>query len=311
MPDHRLQPGEFVVTPAEAGRVDRVLQGRFPDAGRRTLAGLFERRAVRIDGRVARKGDRVAAGAVIRLSELPAGPAALRAAPDPRQPLPLLHEDAALVAVAKPAAMPSHPLAPGERGTAANWLVHRFPECRHVGRDPREAGLVHRLDRDTTGVLVAARDQTSWAVLRQAFGAGRVRKQYLALVRGTAAAGACDAPLATRGQRAVVRPGADDALPAATSWEPVEQLGDFALLRCTAHSGRMHQVRAHLAHAGLPIVGDLLYGGPPRPDLPADGHFLHAVSLCLPHPLSGSPLTIEAPLPQARLALLAALRAGA
>ncbi len=119
-----------------------------------------------VDGARARKGDRVAAGARVTLREQPAVGDALAPAAQPELPLDVLHLDATLVAVCKPAGPPSHPLRAGETGTLANALVARFPECAGAGRDPREAGLVHRLDRGTSGVLVAARDPGTWQSLR-------------------------------------------------------------------------------------------------------------------------------------------------
>ena len=300
---------------AHAGRADKAVAAHFAGASRKQVAALFERGAVRVGGRVARKGDMVAAGAELEVAAAPAGADDVRPVPAPDVALDVLHEDAALVAVNKPADMPSHPLQPGERGTLANALVARYPECARVGTDPREAGLAHRLDAGTTGVLVAARDAATWTHLRQAFGQGTARKLYWALVAGAPADGACDAPLVHRGKRmVVVAPGTPGALPAATRWRVVERFrgrreGEpLALVACETRTGRMHQVRVHLAHAGAPLVGDILYGGPAMQealgvDLP--GHFLHARALSLPRPWA---LDIEAPLDAARAAALTALR---
>lgn len=302
---------------ARAGRADKAVAAHFAGASRKHVAALFDRGAVRVGGRVARKGDIVAAGAELEVAAAPADAADLRPVPEPARALDVLHEDAALVVVNKPADMPSHPLQPGERGTLANALVAHYPECAGVGSDPREAGLAHRLDAGTTGVLVAARDAATWTHLRRAFGAGTVHKVYWALVAGALADGACDAPLVHRGKRMVtVAPGTPGALPAATRWRVVERFpghfqahpGPLTLVACETSTGRMHQVRVHLAHAGAPIVGDILYGGPAMQaalgvDLP--GHFLHARTLSLPRPWA---LDIEAPLDAARENALTALR---
>lgn len=305
------------------GRVDLLVAAHLAGASRRRVAALFAAGRVRVDGHVARKGLHVPAGALIEIlgdpappdapppDALPTADAALRPVPDPALSLPVLHVDAALVVVAKPPGMPSHPLRPGERGTAANALVAHWPECAAVGRDPREAGLVHRLDTDTSGVLVAARTQPAWTAVRAAFAQGNVHKRYLALVHGEPAGTGCDLPLVHRGKRMAAARSTDPAaLPALTHWSLIERLGPFSLLECTAQTGRMHQVRVHLFLAGAPIAGDRTYGPSALPDaLPLRGHFLHAFSITLPHPLTGESLTIEAPLPPDRQQTLDHLRA--
>lgn len=294
----------FTVGPGEGGRLDLLLAARFPGVGRRRWAEIFAAGAVEVDGRRARKGDRVAPGARVALAGAPPTGGALAPEPAPDAPLDLLHVDARVVALAKPAGVPSHPLRTGETGTAANALVARFPECASAGRDAREAGLVHRLDRGTSGVLVAARDAAAWRALRAGLSSGDADKRYLALVAGHADAGASDAPLAQRGRRAIIaRRGERGALPAATTWEPVSCGAGLTLVRAHATTGRMHQVRAHLAAAGHPLAGDPLYGGPADVcDLP----FLHAESIDLPHP-DGGRLRVAAPLPADRAELLARL----
>jgi 23S rRNA pseudouridine1911/1915/1917 synthase len=295
------------------GRLDKLVAAHVGGASRRRVAALFAAGAVHVNGRVARKGQVVAAGATIEITALPASDADLRPVPEPGLVLPVLYEDEALVVVDKPAGMPSHPLRPRETGTAANALVAHHPGCADAGDDVREAGLVHRLDTDTSGVLVAARTRDAWTLVRAAFAAGAVHKRYLALVHGIPIGPGCYIPLVHRGKRMVgATHGDPTALAAETSWQIEEQLGAFSLLVCTAQTGRMHQVRVHLALAGAPIVGDALYGAgaPPLPaDLPLRGHFLHAQSISLPHPLTGEILTVDAPLPADRRETLERLRA--
>jgi 23S rRNA-/tRNA-specific pseudouridylate synthase len=196
--------------------------------------------------------------------------------------------------------------------------VARFPECAGAGDHPREAGLAHRLDAGTSGVLLAARDAEIWTALRGAFHEGRVDKRYLALVVGVVSfPGELSAPIAHDRARGGVRVCGDpddaarrEALPALTRWEPVERLGGFTLLRCAARTGRMHQIRAHLAHAGTPVAGDERYGirvaGVPAALV---GFFLHAERAALEHPATGAALDVTAPLPADRAAALAELRA--
>jgi 23S rRNA pseudouridine1911/1915/1917 synthase len=289
-----------------AERIDKAIARAFPDAGRRHLAELFADGAVHVRGKRAKKGDRVAPGDVIELARAPAYGDALRAVPDPdaAAALDVLIERADLVAIAKPAGVPSQPLRAGERGTIANALAARWPECAALGTDPRDAGLVHRLDIGTSGVLVAARTAAAHRALRDAFAGGHVVKRYLAIVCGTPVARACDAPLAQRGDHVVVDH--VDGLPAETTFavertSSVHAPASYALVRCTARTGRMHQVRAHLAHVGAPIAGDARYGGAPIAGLDDAGFFLHASRIELPQ------LAIDAPVPPRFAAALAAV----
>lgn len=299
-------PVRVTVSDGEAGRADKVIAGRYPELGRRQIARMFADGAIRVAGRAIKKGAFVAPGTELELATEPVRDD--RAAPEPQPELPLevIHADDHLVAVAKPAGMAAHPLRAGDRGTLANALVARFPDCAGAGAEAREGGLAHRLDTDTSGVLVAARTPAIWTALRQTFADGQVEKDYLAVVgAGIEDRGRCDAPLAQRGDHVTVSYD-DDGLGATTEWQVVERGPSWALVRCRATSGRMHQIRAHLAHAGAPILGDARYGGEPAP--PAlIGHFLHAEQITLVHP-AGERLVLTAPLPPDRQACLAALR---
>ena len=298
------EPVRVTIEAAEAGRVDKALAARFPGAGRRELARLFDEHAVKVNGKRARKGDRVSAGDVVELARTPATAGDLVPVADPGVALDVLLERDDLVAVAKPAGVASQPLRAGERGTIANGLAARWPECAALGADRRDGGLVHRLDIGTSGVLVAARTAAAYGALREAFGTGRVDKTYLAITCGRPVARECDAPLAQRGDHVAVD--FTNGLAAHTSFVVERATPDHALVRCTAHTGRMHQVRAHLAHVGAPIAGDTRYGGAPIPG--HDGFFLHAAALRLP--TSAGPLAIEAPLPARFAAALAAVGLG-
>jgi len=283
------------LTVEDADRVDKALAKFFPEAGRRQLAQLFDDGCVRVAGKLAKKGDRVVIGDVIELSREPVSGEALRPAPDPEVPIIVLLERSDIVVVNKPAGIPSQPLRAGELGTIANGIVHRYPECVAIGSaasggsDERDGGLAHRLDIGTSGVLVAARTVEAHRALRDAFGAGLVHKDYLALVQARPVSRECDAPLAQRGKRVIVDQ--TDGLAAYTAFTVEKATETHALVRCVAQSGRMHQVRAHLAHVGSPIVGDELYGGAPLASF--EGFFLHAAKIVLP-----DQTTIEAPLPE-------------
>jgi 23S rRNA pseudouridine1911/1915/1917 synthase len=290
----------MTVTAEIAGRIDKALAKAFPDAGRRALAALFAEGAVRVRGKRAKKGDRVEVGDVIELARAPATGDALRPLADASLVLNVLLERADLVAIDKPAGLPSQPLRAGELGTIANGIVARWPECGSLGDDPRDGGLVHRLDIGTSGVLLAARTPAAYRALRDAFGRGEVHKEYLALTDARPVARECDAPLAQRGDHVAI----DHAvgLPAFTSFAVMQASASHALVRCTASTGRMHQVRAHLAYVGAPISGDTRYGG--RPIAGHDGFFLHAALIRLP--LGDEVLVIETPVPARFTAAIAA-----
>lgn len=266
-------------------------------AARRSIeAGL-----VRVDGRREKKGLRVRAGQVVEVAE---------AVPErrPEIALELLYEDADLVAVNKPAGVSSQSLVPGETGSMASALVARFPECAGASDDPREGGLGHRLDRETTGVLLAARNREAWRALREVLGGGS-EKTYLAEVTGAPFAPrespfvrrepgrwVVEAPIGRTGRRGakVQVGGGRQPLEARTELWALEERAHTTLVEAHLQRGRAHQVRAHLAHLGHPVVGDHVYGTEMSP---SDGLRLHALAVALPHPKNGRPLRIEAPPP--------------
>ena len=294
------EPLVIVVQADEAGRADHIVGLRFPNASRKRLAALFAEGQVRVDGKRAKKGHVVRAGQIITLGRSPDSSDDLQPLPEDAE-LVVVHQDRELLVIAKPAGMPTHPLRAKELGTLANRLVARYPECQGIGDDPREAGLAHRLDIHTSGLLVAARNHETWLALRRIFADGAVDKSYLAVVHERPIGVECEEPLLQQGKRVHV----DYAgLEAHTSWIELDRNDQFALLSCQARTGRMHQVRAHLAHCGSPIVGDTLYGGVQLEGI--SGHFLHAAELSLVHPTTGATLALQTPLPPDRARWLAA-----
>lgn len=289
----------------EAGRLDKIVARLFGISRARAMDWIAEGR-VRVDGLRAPKGAPVSAGATIAVDLPPPD----QPAPQPELAIRIVHADAHIVVADKPAGMPSHPLKPGEKGTAANALVGRFPELAGIGPHSREGGLVHRLDTDTSGLLLAARTELAWEMLRKQFSERTVDKGYLALAQGEIHAGGEIAlPLAHDGPRmtAISDPEyaeAHGARPAVTRFSPVERRGGFTLLAVEIPTGVMHQIRAHLAFIGHPLAGDTLYGGPLLPGL--DRHFLHAARLAFAHP-DGSRAKFESPLPPDLAAALGAL----
>lgn len=328
----------FVVAAAEQScRLDSFVAER-TGLSRGAALRLFSERQVLLDGRVGKKGEVLAAGQRVELRAPPLDPQKTPPQPQPELPLTVLYQDAAVVVLNKPAGLACHPLRPGELGTVANALVARYPECARASDSPREGGLGHRLDTFTTGALAAARTPAAWQALRAAFSAGQVDKEYLALVAGVPTQDEFELalPLLAGGgpeghRRVQVAATPDqmyrrDAQDAYTRFVVLSRGRRFTLLQAQAQTGRRHQIRAHLAHLGLPLVGDELYGGPRPQDLgPLDltdapatlagapGYFLHAARLRFPaldpQAAAGARIAVEAPLPAARQQLLAALLA--
>jgi len=299
--------------PGAAGRLDRALADAL-GLGRAAVKEAFRLGAVRVDGRRARGSDAARPGAEVELeAAAPAG----APVPEPALPLRVLAEAPRWVAVDKPAGMATHPLRPGERGTLANGVAARFPECAGASPAPREGGAVHRLDADTSGCVLFARDREAWEALRGQLARRAVEKVYLALVAGrVAAGGVCSVPLAQRGGRAVPVP--DEAAaarlparasaprPAETRWEVARALPRHTLLEVRIPTGAMHQIRAHLAFLGHPVAGDAAYGGAAAAVPGLRRHFLHAWRLGFEDP-GGGPAAVEAPLPPELAAVVVAL----
>jgi len=252
---------------------------------------------------ILREGDRVD----LRISLASTGGGIV---PEPDLPLAILWEDPLFVAVDKAPGMPTHPLHTGERGTVANGLISRYPEMEGIGFSPREPGVLHRLDRETSGVLLAARKASAFERLRLEFGQGRVAKSYFAIVRGRPEPeGVIDYPVASktrRGRRVEVirdpfaRQGLRQLSHAETHFRVVRYGRGFAFVRLRMTTGARHQLRAHMASLGHPVVGDSVYGRDAvalPPGQQPTRHLLHAAELSFFHPSDGSPTRIRAPLP--------------
>ncbi len=295
---------DLLVPPSSEGQRLDLFVGEQLKLSRSKVKALFEADAIRLEGRRAKKGDAVTVGQKVSVKELIELPRAATA--EPLATLVVLHVDEALVFIDKQAGMPSHPLLPGETGTLANALVARYPECVAAGLDEREGGLCHRLDTETSGVLLAARTRFAWEKMREAFSGSGADKRYLALVTGPLAdEGDIELPLSHHGER--VRPavaGGADTREAHSKFTVLGRGGEYALVEVQILTGVMHQVRAHLAAVGAPIVGDSLYGGRAEPGL--HRFFLHARSLEVTHPTSQQRLKVESALPEQLAAVLRA-----
>jgi 23S rRNA pseudouridine1911/1915/1917 synthase len=307
----------LTLPPQSAGlRFDQALARALPQYSRARLKEWIESGAVQVDGRPLRPKDRVLGGELVRLeAHLPVHSDVAAEA----MPLAVVHQDRALLIIDKPAGLVVHPWAGNARHTLQNALLGLDPKLALVPR----AGLVHRLDKNTSGLLVVARTPEAHTGLVAALGARAITREYLAICSGVmTGGGTIDEPIGrhrTQRTRMAVRA---DGRPAVTHYRVVQRFAAHTLVRVQLETGRTHQIRVHLAHAGFPLVGDPVYGG--RRRLPAGcspalaaalGAFsrqaLHAVSLQLTHPLSGKPMAWEAPLPSDMQSLLAALESAA
>lgn len=277
---------ELEVTEEDVGeRLDVVLARRVPSLSRAQAKALIRDGAARVDGRTMKKSYLVALGDRVVIDSLP-GPSDFYASADPDLDLVVLHETDDYVVVDKPAGLPSHPLQVGEIGTLAGALLARYPEMRDVGYRKREPGLIHRLDTDTSGVMLAARNRQSFERLRDDLRAGKIEKRYLARCVGDVAAPLIiDTPIGNDPRdrrrvrvcsvpREIKRLGAQ---PASTEVLESTPAAHGSLVEVRANHARRHQIRAHLASIGHPLLGDVLYGGPELDD--PKHHLLHALSV--------------------------------
>jgi 23S rRNA pseudouridine1911/1915/1917 synthase len=300
---------EEIPAALDGERVDRVVS-LVSGCSRSEAATLIDRGAVRIDGRVVAAGrQRVAAGQLldIDLRELPTESLP---APDADVPVNVVYEDANVLVVDKPPGLVVHPGAGEGGGTLVNGLLARHPTLAGVGEAHRP-GMVHRLDRDTSGLLVVALTPTAYTALVAALGDRRVERRYTALVWGVPEAprGVIDAPIGRSPRQPTRQAVVAGGRPARTRYEVrgrYDRPTTLTLLGCELETGRTHQIRVHLASIGHPVVGDRDYGGV-REALPVPRLFLHAEHLAFDHPVTGRPLAFDAPLPPDLAAVLASL----
>jgi 23S rRNA pseudouridine1911/1915/1917 synthase len=281
---------EIPVPEAASGeRLDRFLAE--PLGSRARAQSLIDSGRVRVDGRPRPKRHLVRAGERIAVSE--EEPVAV--APDADSaPLSIAYEDEHLLIVDKPAGVVVHPARGHHTGTLAQALAGRAAG----GDEPWRAGIVHRLDRDTSGLLVVAKSDAVHRALKALLAERRLRREYLALVDGhpSARSGTIDAPVGRhRRDRVMMSIDSDDPREARTHFTVERLLAASALLRVTLETGRTHQIRVHMAAIGHPVSGDPLYGMAGRFGL--DRQFLHAERLAFEHPVTGEPVDARSPLP--------------
>ena len=303
-------PREIVLPASAAGlRLDKALSERFPEHSRTIVAGWIEAGRVTVDGVPLPGKTKVRGGERVRVDVPP--PAATDLVPEDR-PLAVLFEDEAVLVLDKPSGLTVHPGSGQKDGTLANALVFHLRNLPTVGGHDRP-GIVHRLDKDTSGVMLVAKTEAAHRALSRQFAAREVHKEYLAVVHGTVTGerGRIDLPLGrSSAGRTKMAVRVEGGRPSVTEWKVEERLARHTVVRCFPHTGRTHQIRVHLLSEDHPIVGDPVYGwkSSPGDDL-ATRLLLHAHRIAFTHPTTGAALTFVAPLPPAFVAALAALRA--
>ncbi len=287
--DDEVETRAALVGPAEHGlRLDKALALRVPEFSRTWLQALVERGHVRLDGAQARSASRrLRAGQALAVDLVPTDES--RAFHPQPMAINALWEDEQLLVLDKPAGLVVHPAAGNWSGTLLNGLLARHPGAARLPR----AGIVHRLDKDTSGVMVVGKTLEAVTALSRAIAERRVQRRYLALAHGEPADAvfSVEAPIGrdpvSRVRMAVLAGGK----PARTDVQRLATGDGFSALHCTLHTGRTHQIRVHLAHRGHPLVADAVYGG--KPALGLTRQALHAWCLVLPHPVSGTAVAVS------------------
>jgi len=287
-------------------RLDKVLAAHLPDLSRSEVQALIKAGLVQVDSvTISKPAYRLTPGEAIQVALTEEEAKTIDAEPIA---LDVLYVDDDLAAINKPAGMVVHPAYGNQTGTLVNALLYHWPEVRGVGPEPR-FGIVHRLDMDTSGTLVIARNTAALEVLQRQFKERTTTKRYIALVEGTpeSDSGLIDAPIGRdptrRKQLAVVR----DGKPAQTRYDVLEHFAETTLLQLELLTGRTHQIRVHLQWLGYPIVGDTIYGFR-KQRIKMKRLFLHASQLQVDQPTTGERLTFHAPLPDHLENVLSKLR---
>ncbi|MEA2576316.1 MAG: rRNA synthase [Chloroflexia bacterium] len=282
-------------------RLDRAIAARMPEVSRSYAANLIERGHITINGSPATKAaHKLKAGDLVLVELAVPEPSALQAE---NIPLSIVYEDADLLVIDKPAGMVVHPSPGHSGGTLVNAILAHVPELELDMGDEARPGIVHRLDKDTSGLMVVAKRRPAHEALSRQMAARTMRKEYLALVRGkpNPPAAVIEAPIArdpdNRQRMAVVQGGR----PARTHYTTEQAYGSYTLLRCTLETGRTHQIRVHMSSTGHPILGDPTYGRSTLKDAARLGltrQFLHATKLGFTIPSTGEWHEFDSPLPE-------------
>ncbi len=303
--------GATVVGADVSQRLDRWLANNVESLSRNRVQQLIEQGAVQVNGQVCdRKKERVEAGDRITLT-IPE-PTSYKLTPE-NIPLDILYEDDQLLMINKPAGMVVHP-APGHAtGTLVHALLFRCGEQLTGVGGVQRPGIVHRLDKNTTGAMVVAKTEMALQSLQQQIQAKTAKREYLGIVNGVPKAeqGTVDQPIGRHPKhrkKMSILPVEEGGRNAVTHWKIIERLGNYTLMQFQLETGRTHQIRVHSTHLGLPMIGDPDYGSGKFPGIKLPGQALHAFRLTLRHPTTQAVISAEAPLPQRWEILLGQLR---
>lgn len=319
--DLTADPIELVVGEEQVGmRLDAFLANQFPLYSRVRLRQVINAAGVHVNGRRMKAAHRLRAEdrVVIALPELP------REGPEPEDiPLDVLYEDEHLVAINKPPGMVVHPAKGHWSGTLTAALAFHFQQLSSLGGATRP-GIVHRLDRETSGVIAVAKTDRAHLALAAQFEQRTTTKEYLAIVVGAPDRDRdkIEQPIGVHPyhrEKMAIRPEHSTSRDAKTFYEVIERFRGFAAVKALPKTGRTHQIRVHLAHAGCPVLSDRLYGGRSQITLGEivgsddattllSRHALHAQRLAIVHPISGEPIEFTAPVPEDMRSVLEALR---
>jgi len=285
-------PEDFVVGKMEEDiRIDKLISIWFPDVSRSKWQDLIKSGNITVDGSKTKSSYRVSAGEKIEI-DIPEGFNSKRLVPQDI-PLDVVYEDSYLIGINKPSSLVVHPGPGHEKGTLANGLIYRYEKLPDLP-DPERPGIVHRLDKGTSGIIVVARTDEIYLELKDQFKNREVKKEYLAIVDGhfDEKEGLIDAPVGRSAKdktKMKVKMGGKESR---TQFSVIEEFENYTLLRIKPVTGRTHQIRVHMDYINHRILGDSYYGGPP-----AERLMLHARRLTIRHPIEGTELTLEAPVP--------------
>jgi 23S rRNA pseudouridine1911/1915/1917 synthase len=306
--ERKADQATFIFEEQQAQRLDKFLVERLPELSRSRIQSLIKEGFVHVDGVVPRKAGQILEGRALVEVHLPASepvdliPEAI--------PLEIIYEDGDLMVVNKPAGMVVHPAAGHRAGTLVHAALAHAPEMEGIGGEQRP-GVVHRLDKNTSGLILLAKNDAMHRWLQDQFRLRKIQKVYLALVDGhpPTPSGRIEAPigrsLKERKRMAVVTP--EKGRSAVSEYHTLESFAAHTLLEVHPITGRTHQIRLHLAFLGCPVVGDTVYGRR-HATLPLERHFLHALRITVRLPGAKHPSTFEAPLPPELTKILEQLR---